>query len=701
MSFLYPLLLAGIAAVSLPIMLHMIRRHTSRRVPFSTLMFLRPTAPRLKNRRRLEHLPLLILRCLILCLLALAFARPFLARPVLKDQTPIGRRLAILVDTSASMRRSGMWDQALAEVRKTLNEVAPIDRVCLMTFDDDTRTLVGFEQWASIAPDRRVPIALQQVSEQSPGWARTALGQALVAAAEAIEDDEVNEENRTGAQRQIVLISDLQRGSNIEALQAYEWPEQAKLTVKSISSRGTTNATLQRMTDRNRSTSIDGNEPARIRVSNSPDATGERFQLRWADEGRPVDVYVPPGRSVVISAPAGTQAGTRQQLLLTGDDHDFDNTLYVAPSVRQPINIVYLGDDDPNNPKDMLFYVRRAFEVDGPLAAQVSHHTNGRSIGLENIETANLVIVTGVVRAQTVASLRPYVESGRTILLVMKSDEIATTLSGLTGVPDVEVPEANVDRYAMLARIEFDHPLLVPFADPRFADFTRIHFWKHRRVDLGRVPGARVLAEFDSGDPAWFEVPVGRGTLLVWTCGWHPTDSDLALSSKFAPLLYSILEYGGTPADHQGQYAVGDAIPVPIRTISGANERRVRKPDGSTVTLEPDQETFTETDLPGVYVAESATDTRQFAINVPAAESRTDPIPIEEIERLGVVIGPAVDPTRARSERAMAQSSFSEMESQQKLWRWVIIAALVMLLVEIWLGGWLTRIDPGPEGEQP
>ena len=45
MNFLYPLFLAGIAAVGLPIVLHMIRRHTRKRVTFSSLMFLRTTVP--------------------------------------------------------------------------------------------------------------------------------------------------------------------------------------------------------------------------------------------------------------------------------------------------------------------------------------------------------------------------------------------------------------------------------------------------------------------------------------------------------------------------------------------------------------------------------------------------------------------------------------------------------------------------------
>jgi hypothetical protein len=134
--------------------------------------------------------------------------------------------------------------------------------------------------------------------------------------------------------------------------------------------------------------------------------------------------------------------------------------------------------------------------------------------------------------------------------------------------------------------------------------------------------------------------------------------------------------------------------------MSGAANRRVRKPDGSTVDLGADQRTFTQTDLLGIYTIESPNNTRQFAINLSARESQTDPMPIEDIEKLGVAMDPSSNIAVERTEQSMVQSSFSEMESEQKLWRWVIAAALALLLAETWLGGRLTRTDPAPEGEQ-
>ena len=80
MSFLAPLFLLGGLAVALPIIFHLVRRTTRERIRFSSLMFLQPSPPRLTRRSRLEHLLLLLLRCTVLCLLALGFSRPFIKK---------------------------------------------------------------------------------------------------------------------------------------------------------------------------------------------------------------------------------------------------------------------------------------------------------------------------------------------------------------------------------------------------------------------------------------------------------------------------------------------------------------------------------------------------------------------------------------------------------------------------------------------
>ena len=66
---------------------------------------------------------LLLARCALLALLALAFARPFFKQVVTSDQDPgAGQRTALLIDVSASMRRAGLWDQCLAKAKAVTPE---------------------------------------------------------------------------------------------------------------------------------------------------------------------------------------------------------------------------------------------------------------------------------------------------------------------------------------------------------------------------------------------------------------------------------------------------------------------------------------------------------------------------------------------------------------------------------------------------
>lgn len=149
MNFLSPLFLLGALAVAGPIIFHLIRRTTGEVKPFSTLMFLQPVPPRVTSRSRLENLWLLLLRCLVLLALTIGFARPFFRESGAKLAEPgaQARRLAILLDTSASMKRENLWTQAREKAEALLRSAAPLDAVAVLAFDHAPRALVDMEQW--------------------------------------------------------------------------------------------------------------------------------------------------------------------------------------------------------------------------------------------------------------------------------------------------------------------------------------------------------------------------------------------------------------------------------------------------------------------------------------------------------------------------------------------------------------------------
>ncbi|HEU0038169.1 MAG TPA: BatA domain-containing protein [Verrucomicrobiae bacterium] len=716
MSFLAPLFLLGGLAIALPVIFHLIRRTTKDRTVFSSLMFLLPTPPRLTRRSRLEHILLLVLRCLVLCLLAFGFARPFIKKAI-SDDAPAGaaRRIVVLVDSSASMRRANLWTGARDKVDSLLRKTSPADQVAVFTFDRQLNPLVTFEQWNAAPSGGRAALATGRLKETSPGWSATHLGIALISAAESLADSDGKQ--FTGP-RQIVLLSDLQEGSQLNQLQGYEWPKGIEVSIEPLKAKPASNAGLQLVTD---SDDADPKASAsvRVRVSNAADSKREQFKIGWAQAdgrsfvGQPANVYVPPGQSRIVPLPAlplpsleGLGVGPVDRIVLQGDDEDFDNTVFVVPPETARLSVVYFGGESEKDPRQPLYFLQRAFQETRRQAVQVLVRPPATPLTEGEAKTAALFVITDALPEPQARALHDQAAAGKTILFALKSQAASATLARLLSLDNLAIEEARPDNYAMLAEIDFRHPLFAPFADPRFSDFTKIHFWKYRRLDPATIPNARVVAKFDSGDPAVFEVPVGKGRVIVLTSGWHSDDSQLALSTKFVPLLYSALDYSGAAPAPPEQFHVGDVVPLDSSPPGRRQGWVVRAPDGSELNLSSGETNFSRTMTPGVYSvapqplsepsAAPSQRPKRFAVNLDPAESRTAPLPVDEFERLGTPLAHA-SATVAREAARKVQLQTAELEGRQKLWRWFIVATLAVLLMETWLAGRTARrlVTPG------
>jgi len=688
MSFLAPWFLLGGLAVAAPLVFHLIRRTTRERTPFGSLMFLFPTPPRITRRSRLEHLILLVLRCVAICLLAVGFGRPFLKKTVASPPAPgSARRIVLLVDTSASMRRANLWAQARARAESILRSVSSADQVALFAFDRQVRPLVTFEQWNAAPGGERAALALGKLAANPPGWSGTRLGDALITAAEALADSSGKASASAG---RLILLTDLQEGSHLEPLQGYEWPRGVELSVEALKPGRSSNASLQWMAEAGDS-GAKGAASLRVRVGNAADSRREQFQVGWARPGggfvgESKTLYVPPGQSRVVALPTPSAGDPVDRVVLRGDDEDFDDTVFAVAAETARLKVLYLGAEAEQDPKQPLYFLRRAFQETRRQVVQVLAHSPTAALGAAEARDALLFIVADPLPGETCDAIRVQLAAGKTALVVLKSTALASTLAGLLGLDRVSLEETRPDSYAMLAQIDFRHPLFAPFADPRFSDFTRVHFWKYRRLDPAAIPGARVVAGFDSGAPALLEVPAGKGRVLVLTSGWQPADSQLALSTKFVPLLYSILEQSGAPDPAPAQYRVGDVVPLPSLAVGERSAAVLRLPDGSQAELAAGQTNFSQTTMPGIYTVVSAQPARRFAVNLDPAESRTLPLSVDELERMGAPVS-RQGPAAAYEVRRKIRLENAELESRQKLWRWFAVTALGVLLFETWLAG--------------
>jgi hypothetical protein len=683
-SLLTPLYILGGLAIAAPIIFHLIRRQPRGEVPFSSLMFLSPTPPRLTRRSRLDDWLLLLLRAAALLLLAFAFARPFLREAVALDSGENERRrVAVLIDTSASMRRGDMWAQAQKLADEAVADCRPGDEIAVLAFDDSARPAFTFAESATLDADRRKVVARARVKDLKPTWGATDLGQALIDAVGVVEDVPDAAEKAGRMPRRVVLVTDLQQGSQLEALGAFEWPSDVTLELKTVKD-DRSNASLQRLDD---APDAAGEAGLRVRVTNDAGSRRESFKLAWMSEtnakvGKPVDAYVPPGQSRVVRVPRAPQSATR--LRLEGDEHGFDNTLVVADEPKREATVLYVGDDAADDAGGLLYFLERVFQETPRRSVRVQRADPSEALELQPAGSMPLVVLAAPTSAENVEQLKRYADAGGTVLVVLRTPEQATTLAALGGGSETPVTEAKAGGDVMLGEIAFDHPLFAPFAGPQFNDFTKIRFWKYRRFDADSLGEARVIARFENGDPAVAEKVLGKGRLVVFASGWNPADSQLARSSKFVPLMTALLDRRGDADRFEAANLVVNAsVPLPDMGTGGASS--VRKPDGATIQLKPSDTTFADADLPGVYTLESPSGLRSFAVNLDPSESKTSPLPVETLEQLGVrLTGGEAESISAEQRRQMLNA---ELEGRQKLWRWLILATAGVLIVETWLAG--------------
>ena len=122
MAFLSPFLLASLAALGVPLWLHLRRKRRQTPVEFPSLRYLKMATARMKRQAKVEDLGLLLLRLLLLALLALAFARP-----VVRSRGGwfgAGRSVAsvVVIDATASMGWRGDTGTRLDSAKRLAHE---------------------------------------------------------------------------------------------------------------------------------------------------------------------------------------------------------------------------------------------------------------------------------------------------------------------------------------------------------------------------------------------------------------------------------------------------------------------------------------------------------------------------------------------------------------------------------------------------
>lgn len=680
MSFLSPWFFLGLLAVGAPLLAHLRRSSVNKRVDFSATHFLEPLPPR-KARQRWEDVALMLARICALGLLAFAFARPYVRRSNAGVSAPATqqRQVVVLLDSSASMRRLGLFQEARDLVAQVASSLSENDGFELFAFDRTVRSVLGAELWRQTPAGGRSSLLGDILSKMEPGWAGTQLDDAL----QFVVDGKSG--SAAGSPVEVVVVSDFQEGCHLAKLQGQQWPK--KLQVRLLPVR-----TQQALVDESISLHWLPPDPEtasletrfKLQVHAGPGYRGSMVKLDIeGHQSREWMAAVTPGKTRVVTVPG---APFESGFVRVAGAADFSSGVWVSRLPLKRAMVVLGGSGDASDRSGARYFVNRAVTALGDARVEV---LGGESIPSEKDAAVALWVSSGAAGAEWNGRMVRAVEKGAVALLTLEDVSDARAAGALTG-ETWEVKESQVNDFAVLGEMDRTHPVLAPFKSPQFADFSGIRFWHYRQVVLPKETSVRVLARFEGGDPALMEYALGSGRVLIWTSSWRPHDSQWVLSSRCVPFLAGCLEV-----------ATGGRAPFVVAT---PGESFVL-PEGSTGLKRLDGTVFAKTagraslEDPGVYSIEPQGGV--VVINVPSDESRLAPVPEEKFQSLGV---PILKPSLAElqipdvSKPHAAVLVAAEIEARQGGWRWLLGVVLVLLTIETW---WAARLSSSPKHEAP
>lgn len=204
LNFLNPAVLFALAAGAIPLLIHLFNRRKIKRIPFSTIHFLKRLEKKQMRNLRIRQLLLLILRTLIIIFLVMAFARPTIRSgtgSLLAQRTPI--EVVIILDNSLSLNEVQMTGTLLKDLRDTFDELQTVfqtgDRITFLQATVPVKELVKQENFQSSLWER----AHQRLQ---PNYLKSDLNAAIISAVEQLRQSHYYN-------REIYIISDFQKSA--------------------------------------------------------------------------------------------------------------------------------------------------------------------------------------------------------------------------------------------------------------------------------------------------------------------------------------------------------------------------------------------------------------------------------------------------------------------------------------------------------
>jgi hypothetical protein len=663
--WLAPWFLLGLAGLALPVWLHRFARKTEEKHPFASSMFLEPSQIRRSRRHELRYWLLLLLRLALLALLALAFAGP-LWRSVIKPGQGSATLHVIVLDTSMSMQREGVWERAQERAQELIGQVRGSNRAMIVAADHRLRVLVQ-PKFAGDAGQLRAA-----VQSLAPGWSRLDYG-ALVAGSVAWGAG-------PGETVQLHVVSDLQQSASPLRFSDLAPPPGLKLVLEDVGAPSAGGADAPPANARIAGVREDPRTPGTVEVRIDGDALGGRSLVvevnGEARERRALTAGMPALQRVALGEVALGEHRLTARLepadVLAADDAWYSLLRRVEPKV-----LVVAADIDGDDARyfgaALQALERPRFDVETALPG---------SLATRQLADFAAIVISdaGVLNATTSEAVTKYVEAGGAVLMTL----------GARAAQQGTVPVSGAQLARGGARAAGDNPARISGIEQSHAElreagaWLRIRFFRH--VPVVPPEDARVLLTFENGSPLMLEQTLGAGRLLLFASPLDRQWNDLAIHPLFVRFVAEATAWLAGARFDAASASVGMALDAAVLRRGGGQVFDPRGERSSMLGADEQGSQRWVPELVGFYEVRGGGRSDFVAVNAEPRESLLTPLDEAGRERWLALQRPA-------SEAGQAFGSTSASERFLPVWFWLLLAATALAFVEPLVANYHLRVQ--------
>ena len=668
MWFLSPLFWLGIAAVAAPILVHLVRRTRARKIEFPALTFVRQVPQRTIRRRTLRNLLLLILRCLAILLIVLAFTRPFFtSRSAAKDSGATGATV-ILIDTSLSMRREQMFAAAAQRAGTIIDEARNDEPLALIAFGNRYEVISRFT-----ADKMRLRSGLRTLAA---GWEGTDYEQALRGA------ESLFAELKTAGARRIVLISDFQASGWDQANATFKLSSDIQLQTFDVGGNNpAANVAVTRVDAHGRVFGQKYLESLSVQVGNFSDTPRDRLGLDFqindqTVEKREISLNARETKVVEFTGFNLTEGANRCVVEVRAGDFAHDNKFYFTIRREAPARALIV--ESASRGRSDSFYLQSALGTNDALPFNFTVKSAG-SVDPAGIAENALVILNdpGSLSSALADSLKKFVEAGGQLIISTGPQTGANSFSGslrdIAPATFSDAVQTKAGEGLAITDIKFDHPIFEIFRESGRLAAARVFGYLRAEPKAN----ANVLARYEDGSPALLETNAGKGRVLLFTSSLGPSWNDLALTPLYLPFVHQMIRYAGS-REEGSWYGLGQTFRVAKE--SGGGAPAVDSPDGARLSenrMTPEGDLLITGRQPGFYRLRYAARPDFAAVDLDSAEGD-----FTKLDFAAFMSGVTGGSGKAEGREANRRISNEEIENRQKVWWPLLLLALLLLIGE-------------------